>query len=141
MIYGHYHAISLGHPAFNDALFPGLDLDKFRAYLVVPGTISHEHIGHIVGYLASEGVSIFDGYGLAGPFQYAFVVVTELEERELPARSISRLAFAYVFLGVLWGISALCERSHCSTSRAAQTLGRATDFIPSKVAGLRMPLR
>ena len=68
MIDGHYHAITLAHPALDDALLAGFDLDDLGADLVVLGAITHEYVRHVVGDFSGDRVAVFDRDGLAGPF-------------------------------------------------------------------------
>ena len=85
MIDGHDEPVSLGHATFDEALLARFNLDDLGADLVGACAVTHEYVRHIVGDLASDGVSILDGYGFAGPFQHRVIVVTEHEKRMLPA--------------------------------------------------------
>ena len=101
MIDGHGDALALVHASFDDALLAGFDLDDLGADFVVLGAIAHEYVRHIVGDPTSDGMTIFDRYGLAGPLQDEIVVVTEQKKKNVPTNcDILDNLSPHIFLGV-----------------------------------------
>ena len=94
-------ALAFAHAAFDQALLAWLDLDDLAADFVVLGAIAHEHVGHIVGDFAGDGMAILDADGLAGPLQHLVVVVTEQKKKNVPTNcDILDNLSPHIFLGV-----------------------------------------